>query len=304
VPSHDHVHASAAAAHRGRLAAVLAITLVVLAVEVAGAVWSGSLALLADAGHMATDAAGIGVVLLATQLARREPTSRRTFGWQRGEILAALGNAVLLTLVAVYVLVEGVRRLLDPPPVDAEPMLAVALVGLAANAVALGLLRTGQRESLAVRGAYLEVLGDLLGSLAVVAAAAAIALTGWLRADAAASIVVGLMILPRAWTLLREATDVLLEAAPAHVDLDHVRAHILGLDGVVDVHDLHAWTITSGLPVLSAHVVVDDATMTGGHTGRVLDALAHCLAHHFDVEHSTFQIEPVRHRDHESARHR
>lgn len=298
-----HTHATVGSQHRSRLLAVLAMTVAVLLIEVAGAWWSSSLALLADAGHLGTDAAGIAIALLATQLARRAPTSQRTFGLQRAEILAALANAVLLVGVAGYVLVEGVRRFFDPQDVDAVPMLLIALLGLVTNAVALRLLHEGREESLNVRGAYLEVLGDLVGSAAVVSAAVVIAISDWTRADALASALVGTLILPRAWGLLREAADVLMEATPKHVDLDHVRAHILSLSGVIDVHDLHAWTITSGLPVLSAHVVVDDDTMSGGHTGRVLDALGHCLAHHFDVEHSTFQIEPLRHRDHEGTHH-
>jgi cobalt-zinc-cadmium efflux system protein len=183
-------------------------------------------------------------------------------------------------------------------------MLTVAVVGLAANAVSLYLLHHGQSESLNVRGAYLEVLGDLLGSVAVIVAAAVIWLTGFTRADAIASVLIGLMILPRTWGLLRDAVDVLLEAAPKNVDLTHVRDHILNIPGVVDVHDLHAWTITSGVPVLSAHVVVDDVVLAEGcNGGAVLDKLGECLAGHFDVEHCTFQLESASHRDHEAAYH-
>jgi cobalt-zinc-cadmium efflux system protein len=182
-------------------------------------------------------------------------------------------------------------------------MLAVAIVGLAANAISLLLLHKGQAESLNVRGAYLEVLGDLLGSVAVIVAALVIQLTGYARADAIASALIGLMILPRTWNLLRDAIDVLLEATPKGVNLAYVREHITDIPGVVEVHDLHAWTITSGVPVLSAHVVVDDTVLADGGGGRVLDRLFECLAGHFDVEHCTFQIEPVSHRDHEAAAH-
>ncbi|WP_020577771.1 cation diffusion facilitator family transporter [Actinopolymorpha alba] len=298
-----HGHGTATGAHRGRLLLVLALTVVTLLVQVVGAVLSGSLALLADAGHLAADAAGVTMALIAVTIAQRAPTTRRTFGWQRVEILAAVANAVLLFALALYILVEGFERLFAPPEVGSTLMLVVALIGLVANTASLLLLQRAQAESLNLRGAYLEVLGDLLGSVAVVVAAVVIAVTGWLRADAVASMLVGVMILPRAWALLRDAVDVLLEATPKDVDLERVRHHMLHLDGVIDVHDLHAWTITSGLPVLSAHVVVDEGTMNGGHTGRVLDALMECLSDHFDVEHSTFQIESAQHRDHEHALH-
>jgi len=297
--AHD-LASSAAAEHRGRLAAVLAITVVILVVEVAGAVLSGSLALLADAGHVLTDGAGIGLALLAVRFAARPATPQRTFGYYRLEILAAVVNAVLLFGVAGFVLVEAWRRLADPPEVASGLMLAVAVAGLVANAVSLWLLRRGQAESLNLRGAYLEVLGDLLGSAAVLAAAAVIAVTGFQAADPIASVLIGLLILPRTWRLLREAVDVLLEAAPKGVDLAEVRRHLAETPGVTDVHDLHAWTITSGLPVLSAHVVLE----RGADAGRVLDGLGDCLAGHFDIEHSTFQLEQPEHRGHEGATHR
>jgi cobalt-zinc-cadmium efflux system protein len=297
--SHEHVR-SAAAAHRGRLTAVFVITVTVLVVEVVGAVLSGSLALLADAGHMLADAAGIGLALLAVRFAARPATPQRTFGYYRIEILAAVVNAVLLFGVAGFVLLEAWRRLTDPPEVASGLMLAVALVGLAANAVSLWLLRGGQQHSLNLRGAYLEVWGDLLGSVAVLVAAAVIAITGFEAADPVASAVIGMLILPRTWRLLREAVDVLLEAAPKGVDLAEVRRHLVETPGVADVHDLHAWTITSGLPVLSVHVVID----RGADAGVVLDGLAACLAGHFDIEHSTFQLELPEHRGHEGATHR
>jgi cation diffusion facilitator family transporter len=302
---HDHgaAHGTAAAAHRGRLAVVLALTATVFVVEVVGALLSGSLALLADAAHMATDALGIGMALGAVTLAQRPARGRRTFGWQRIEVLAAVANGLLLVGVGGYVVVEAVRRIGEPPDIDSGLMLGVAALGLVVNLGSLGLLHAGQGESLNTRGAYLEVLGDALGSLAVIAAAAVIAVTGWTGADVVASFVVGALVLPRAWTLLREALDVLLEAAPRGVDLAQVRAHVLGVAGVLDVHDLHAWTITSGLPVLSAHVVVTEEVLADGHGGRVLDALCHCLGDHFDLEHCTFQLESVGHSDHEAPVH-
>lgn len=293
---HDH-GLTAAQAHRGRLTAVLAITLTVMVAEVVGGVLSGSVALVADAGHMLTDAAGVTLALVATSLARRPATARRTFGWQRAEILAALANALILVVVAVAAVVGGVRRVADPGEVEAGLMLGVALVGLAANAVGLALLRPGQQESLNVRGAYLEVLGDLLGSVAVIAAAVVVLTTGFVAADGLASVVIGLLIAPRAWSLLRDVGIVLLEATPSGVDLDAVRSHICGVPGVLGVHDLHAWTITSGVPVLSAHIEVPADVLARGESGRVLDDLRRCLSGHFDVEHCTFQLEPPESRE-------
>ena len=301
---HDHASsATAGGGHRGRLAVVLGLTLAVLVAEVAGAVVSGSLALLADAGHMATDAAGIAIALGAVTLAQRPAGGRRTFGWQRVEILAAALNALLLFGVAVYVLVEAVLRIGSPPEIGSGLMLVVAGGALLVNLVALALLHHGRDESLNVRGAYLEVLGDAVGSVAVLVAGVIIATTGWAPADTLASVAIGVLVLPRAWHLLREALDVLLEAAPRGVDLEDVRAHILGVDGVLGVHDLHAWTITSGQPVLSAHVVVTDSALEAGHGGRVLDALCSCLDAHFDVDHCTFQLEAETHAGHEAPVH-
>ena len=300
---HAHVPATASAGQRRRLAVVLGLTLAVLVAEAVGAALTGSLALLADAGHMATDAAGIALALGAVTLAQRPPGGRRTFGWQRLEILAAVANGLVLIAVAGFVLVQAVRRIGNPPEVDSAPMLVIAGIGLLVNLAALAVLHRGRTASLNVRGAYLEVLADALGSVAVVAAALVIATTGWTPADTVASLLIGGLVLPRAWHLLREALDVLLEAAPRGVDMAQVRAHILGVDGVVGVHDLHAWTITSGLPVLSAHVVVTDEALDAGHGGRVLDALCACLGEHFDVAHCTFQLESGAHAGHESPVH-
>jgi cobalt-zinc-cadmium efflux system protein len=296
-----HVHGhSAAAGHQGRLMLVLAITVAILAAEVAGALASGSLALLADAGHMLMDAGGVALALLAIRFGQRSPSQARTFGYLRLEILAAALNALLLFAVAVFVIVEAVRRLIHPPEVASGIMLAFGIVALCGNACSLLLLRRGQRESLNVRGAFLEVLSDFLGAAAVIVAAAVIAAAGFERADPIASLVIGVLIIPRTWQLLRQATDVLLEATPKNVDLGEVRRHMLDTHGVIDVHDLHAWTITSGVNVLSAHVVVS----AEGRSGLVLDELGGCLSDHFDIEHSTFQIEPPGHRDHEPILHR
>jgi cobalt-zinc-cadmium efflux system protein len=269
------------------LRVVLAITVGVLVAEVVAGVLSGSLALLADAGHMLTDVAGIGLALVAIAFAARPASPDRTFGWQRLEILAAVINAVVLFGVSAFVLVEAYRRLADPPEVQSGLMLGVATLGLVANGIAAWLLLPAQRDSLNMRGAYLEVLGDLLGSVAVIVAALVIATTGDERADPIASALIGLMIVPRTWRLLREAVDVLLEATPKDVDLDEVRRHIEETRGVKGVHDLHAWTITSGMNVVSAHVVL----APGADPASVLDSLCDCLSGDFDIEHSTFQLE-------------
>ncbi len=279
------------------------MVLVVLAAEVLGAALSGSLALLADAGHLATDAAGIGLSLVASRYAARPATVQRTFGYQRAEVLAALVNALLLFGVAAVVLVEAVRRLAAPPAVTGRTLLIFAAVALAGNLIAMVILARGRSASLTLRAVFLELLSDALGSAAVLVAGIVIALTGQPRVDAVAAVAIGLFILPRVWRLLREVVDVLLENAPAGLNMAHVRDHIVGVPGVVDVHDLHVWTITSGVPVLSAHVVVDDVTMRSGGGGQVLDRLCDCLADRFDVEHCTFQLEPGGHQDHERGAH-
>ena len=302
---HGHTHApvTAAGGQRRRLVFVLTLTLAVTAAEIVGGLVSGSLALLADAGHMATDAVGIALALGAVTLAQRPARGRRTFGWQRLEILAAVANGLLLLAVAAYVLVEAVRRIGQPPEIGSGLMLVVAGVGLVVNLASLAVLHGGRDASLNSRGAYLEVLADALGSVAVIAAAVVIRTTGWTPADIIASVAIGVLVVPRAWHLLREALDVLLEAAPRGVDLAEVRTHILGVDGVLGVHDLHAWTITSGQPVLSAHVVVTEEALAAGHGGRVLDALCECLGAHFDMAHCTFQLEAESHAGHEAPVH-
>lgn len=296
---HSHGHAAGRSADRSRLKLVLVVTVSVIVLEVVGALLSGSLALLADAGHMVTDAAAVALALSASYMATLPATSKRTFGFHRAEILAALVNVVVLLVVCTYLVWSGIHRLLDPVPIEGDLMVAFGAVGLAANAVSLGLLARRKDSSLNMRGAYLEVLSDLLGSVAVVIAAVVVLATGYLRADAIASLLIAAMILPRSFTLLREAVDVLLEASPRHVDLDEVRSHLIAVPGVVDVHDLHAWTITSGMPVLSVHVTVSDACLEERGVGSLLDEFSNCVADHFDVDHATFQIEPESHRAHE-----
>jgi cobalt-zinc-cadmium efflux system protein len=274
-----------------------------MAAQAIGARVSGSLALLADAGHALTDVAGLGLALVAMRLAGRAATARHSFGLVRLEVLAALANAVILFVVAALVVSEAIGRWGDPPDVRPGPMVAFAAVGLAVSVVGLLLLRDGARRSVNVRAAYLEVLGDGLGSLAVVAGGLLLAATGWTLLDPIASLVVAALIVPRAWGLLRHVVHVLLEAVPDDVDLDEVRAHLARTPGVLSVHDLHVWTLTSGAPVMSAHVVVDDDVLAGTDPDTVLDVLGGCLSEHFDVAHSTFQIESPAHAAHEATMH-
>ena len=296
---HDHDHAAGRAEDRARLRVVLAVTVVVMAIEVVGALLTGSLALLADAGHMATDAAAVVLALGASYVAARGGGPRSTFGLHRAEILAALVNALALLVVCGYLAWAGVSRLADPVSVDAGPMVAFAAVGLVANAVSLTILNRSDTGSLNLRGAATEVFADLVGSVLAVLAGVVIWAWGFDRADPIASLVIAAMILPRSLVLLRESAAILLEVAPRGLDLDDVRRHLLELPGVVDVHDLHAWTITSGMPSLSAHVTVTEEVLDEVGVGGILDRLCECTAEHFDLRHSTFQVEPVTHRGHE-----
>lgn len=281
------------ASSRRLLAISLALTATVMVVQVVGAILTGSLALLADAAHMLTDSAALVIALIASAVAARPADARRTFGYQRAEVLGALVNAILLIVVSVWVAVEGIGRLIDPSGVEIAGvgMLVVAAVGMTANAIALWLLSKAQRHSINVRGAYLEVLGDLIGSALVIAAAIVIVVTGWITADAIASLLVAALIVPRAITLLREVLSVLTESAPAGTEVDEIRAHILDTEGVVDVHDVHVWQLTRGAPVFTAHVVVAPEYYATDRSAHLLAALHGCLADHFDVEHSTIQLE-------------
>ncbi|SDZ40184.1 cobalt-zinc-cadmium efflux system protein [Micromonospora pattaloongensis] len=289
---HDHGASAIRAGerHRGRLWAAVWVLAAFMVVEAVAAWVTGSLALLSDAGHMFTDVLGIAMALAAITAARRAGRDpQRTFGLYRLEVLAALANAVLLSGVAVYVLVEAVSRFGHPPQVLAGPMLAVAVGGLLANVVAFALLRPGAQESINVRGAYLEVLGDLLGSAGVIVAALVIATTGWWYADPIVAVVVGVLILPRTWRLARAAVRILVQAAPEHLEVPAVRARLAALPGVCDVHDLHVWTLTSGMEVASAHLTIEPtAELTA-----VLTAARHALHDEFAIEHATLQVEPA-----------
>lgn len=297
--AHSHSHASAASANSSRLFIVLCLSTTLFTLELVTGLLTNSLALIADAGHVLSDAAGVALALLAIWFAARPATARQTFGSYRMEILAAVVNAVVLFGLAAFILLEAWRRFGQELEIVTGPMLVVALIGLAANLFSARLLRESAKRSLNMRGAYLEVLGDALGSVAVVVAAIVIAMTGLRAADAVASALIGLFIVPRTWSLLKEAVDVLLEATPKGVDMAHVRQHILDAPGVSGVHDLHAWTITSGMNVVSAHVVLE----AGAPARPALESLSACLADDFDIEHSTFQIETEDRRHHETASH-
>lgn len=277
----------------------------VLLLEVVGAWLTGSLALLADAGHMLSDLFGLIIALTATVVAARPATDRATFGFQRAEVFGALINGLILIVVAGVVSVAAVTRLISPSEtaILGTPMLVVAVIGLAANVAGLVLLRPAAAGSINMRGAYLEVLGDALGSVAVIVAAVVILTTGFAQADAVASLVIAGMILPRAYFLLRDVVRVFSQSTPVDTDVSEIRRHLLDTDGVVAVHDVHVWAITSGAHVFSAHIVVEAAVLAAG-TGALLDELSECLAEHFDVAHSTFQLEPAEHAEHEDRQHR
>jgi len=299
--SHDHGRT----ANRNRLLIAIGIVAVVLVVEVLGAWLSGSLSLLADAGHMLSALAGLLIALVATIVAARPATDRQTFGYRRMEVFGALLNGLILVVVAVFVTIGAIGRLVGgETEVHSIPMLIVASIGLVANLGALLLLRPAAEHSINMRGAYLEVFGDLVGSATVIVAAVVIMLTGFAPADAIASLLIAALIVPRAFVLLRDVVRVLSEAAPADTDVAEIRDHILGTRGVVAVHDVHVWAITSGAPVFSAHVVCEPVVFREGRTGTLLDELSGCLAKHFDVEHSTFQLEPAEHAAHEDEFHR
>jgi cobalt-zinc-cadmium efflux system protein len=299
---HDHAPASGgirAAGHRRLLAISLCLTAAIMVVQVVGAVLTGSLALLADAAHMFTDASALVIDLIAASVAARPADDRRTFGYQRAEVFGALINAVILIALAGWVGVEAVLRLVNPGETEVAGglMLVVAAVGLVANGVSMWLLSRAQRTSMNVRGAYLEVMGDLIGSAMVIVAAIVIVATGWMPADAIASMLIAVMIIPRAISLLREVFSVLAESAPKGTAVSEIRAHLLGYEGVVGVHDVHVWQLTRGAPVFTAHVSVAPQLFESGRSARLLSDMQSCLAELFDVEHSTFQIEPAEQSD-------
>jgi len=300
---HGHNHGVSADADARYLAIALSLIVGFMIVEVVVAVLSGSLALLSDAGHMLTDAAAIGASLWAIRLAARPAHGAWKFGWKRAEILSAAGNGITLVVVSALVGFEAIRRLIQPPVVEGGPVLIVALLGVVVNLLAAWTLAKANRSSLNVEGSFQHILTDLYGFIATVAAGIVILATGYARADTIASLVVVGLMLYAAWGLLKDSGRILREAAPEGVDLAQIRGHLIGTDHVRDVHDLHVWTVTSDLPALSAHVIIDDDCFMDGHVPRLLDELQSCLIGHFDVEHSTFQFEPAGHTLHENPAH-
>lgn len=274
------------AAAMRRLAVALALAASFMVAEMAGGLLANSLALLADAGHMLSDAGALGLALFAAWIARRPPSARRTWGYYRAEILAALANGAALLAIAVLIVVEALRRLADPPPVRAAVMIPVAALGLLVNLTMLAVLSGSRQASLNLKGAWLHVLTDTLGSLQAIAAGVLIATLGWGWADAAASLAIAVLVVYSAWGLLREAVAVLMESAPGGVDVDEVRAALLGVPGVYGVHDLHVWSISTSFVALSAHVEAAD-----GEQQAVLERVRALLAQRFAIRHSTIQVE-------------
>lgn len=292
---HRHTHGAPAGTpdHRRKLWIAFALAATMVLAQSVGAVLTGSLALLTDTVHAVVDASGLLVALIAATLMLRPENPKRTWGFRRIEVMAALGQATLLLLVGAYALLEGIRRLFEPPEVPGMELLVFGVVGLAANLTAMLVLSSSRDSNFNMRAAFLEVLNDALGSVGVIAAAVVISTTGFQQADAIAGLLIACLILPRAMKLMWETTSVLMEFTPKGLDLDDVREHILALEHVTDVHDLHASTVASGLPIISAHVVVRDECFTDGHAPELLGDIKSCVAQHFDVsvEHSTFQIE-------------
>ena len=301
--AHSHDHGATSDTDRRSLTAALVLLVAFMAFEVASAFYSHSLALLADAGHMLIDVGAIVGSLVALRLAARPETRSHTYGLKRAEILAAAFNGISLIVVAALVTFEAIVRLLNPSPVDGAVLIVVASVGVAVNLIATVVMSRANRQSLNVEGAYRHILTDLYGFLGTVIAGIVIVTSGFERADAIASLLVVALMLKAAVQLLRPALHILLEATPDDIDLEEVREHLLELPEVQSVHDLHAWTLTSSLPILTAHVVVTDECFNTGQAGRVLDHLQDCLAGHFDVAHSTLQFETAGHMEHELGSH-
>jgi cobalt-zinc-cadmium efflux system protein len=300
---HSHSHSAAPASDVRLLLLALSLIAVFLVVEVVAAIVGKSLALFADAGHMLTDVGALGMSAWAIRLSKRPAAGRWTFGLKRAEILSAAVNGVTLVAIGVLIAVEAIQRLVSPQHVDGGVVLSVALIGAGVNLVVVWLLSRANRTSLNIRGAYGHIVTDLFAFIATAVAGLIIVLSGWKRADPIASLLVVLLMTWTAWGLLRDSGKILLQASPDSLDLTHVRSHLAQVDHVLDVHDLHAWTVTSGETTLSAHVVVEDHCFESGHTPAILDALQQCLNEHFDVEHATFQLEPASHVSHEEGLH-
>ncbi|HXG84947.1 MAG TPA: cation diffusion facilitator family transporter [Pyrinomonadaceae bacterium] len=293
--SHGHIQ-SGSSRNKKSLAIVFGLTSFYLIVEVIGGLWTGSLALLADAGHMLTDVAGVGLALLAIWFAEKPASPEKTYGYYRVEILAAMTNAVVLILISLYILYEAYERFKNPPEVESGWMLGVAAVGLVINVIGMFILRAGSTESLNMKGAYFEVLSDMLTSIGVIIASIIMLTTGWLYADPLISAGIGLFILPRTWILLKDAVGVLIEGTPADVDLPKLRESLTKIEGVADVHDLHVWSLTSGVNAMSVHAVLKNDNEHDAVLARVHE---HCTKN-FKISHVTVQTECVGFAEHET----
>ncbi len=290
---HSHGSGTAAGRHKGRLLGALGLTSTFMVVEAVGGLLTGSLALLADAAHMLTDAGGLALALIAIRFAERAATPQKTYGYVRLEILAALVNAVVLLLLTIFILYEAFDRFVNPPPVLAGPMLAVALVGLAVNLLSMKLLSAGSSQSLNVKGAYFEVMSDMLGSLGVIIAALVVMFTGWRLADPIIGAGIGLFIVPRTWGLLKQTVHILMEGTPPEVDMALLEQRLKDIPGVAAVHDLHVWTITSGLDSMSCHLVIADMA----RARETLHAANEAMKTGFGLKHTTIQVEDQALRD-------
>lgn len=291
---------SATAQNRRALQITFALTFSYFIVEVVGGIFTNSLALLADAAHMLTDVGGLALALFATWIGQKPATPQKTYGYYRVEILAALTNAVVLFFISFYILYEAYYRFKSPPEVASLPMMIIAVVGLSINLFGIWILRSGAKASLNVQGAFLEVVSDALGSVGVIIAGLIMFFTGWYYADPIFSVLIGLFILPRTWKLLTQAVNVLLEGTPAHINVAAVEQAMLKLNGVGAIHDLHVWTITSGIEALSAHVVLNQGGDSEAAT-KILDDLNTTLKREFGIDHTTIQIEHLSSRDKETG---
>ena len=273
----------------GRLKVALAIVLVILVAEVAGGILSNSLALLGDAGHMLVDALALGISLFAINIARRPATATKTYGYHRAEIMAALANGIILVLVAAYIFYEAYQRFLDPPTVKTTLMIVIAAVGLAGNIAGILLLRGVRQGSLNIRAAFWHILGDTISSVGVITGGIIIAVTGRGIVDPIIAVFIGCIVLWGAVRIVRESTDILLEAVPGHIEMDKVIGMLKSVAGVEDVHDIHIWTITSGIYALSTHLLIEDQMVS--RTGEIVEAVNHDLARNFNITHTTLQLE-------------
>lgn len=303
---HSHDHAGGfTASNRRRLALAFTITGGIVLAQAIGSLLTGSLALLTDTAHAAVDASGLLVALLAGRLAMKPASDRHTWGYRRIEVLAALAQSTLLLAVGIYTAIEAIKRFFEPAEIPSTELLIFGVLGLIANLSAMLILSAGRGANFNMRAAFLEVLNDALGSAGVIIAAIVISTTGFMQADSIAGLFIAALIVPRAFTLMKETTAVLMEFTPAGLDLEQVRAHIRSLPHVKDVHDVHATTVATGLPTLSAHIIVEDECFHDGHAVDMLMAVRECVAEHFDVSitHSTFQIETARVAESEEEQH-